>query len=156
MWAAHRTVFQRNQASNAFYRAVRGISVLGALPAAMAMMPLELTPVDICAEAIVVLRNAPHTVSHIIEPNSCPYGRDPCQGDPGLQILSEAEFATLLSKRVSDGTSPEVDAVVELWNQFQSDVASIAVSTTLTQSSMAAAGFHWPDTDVRRVLDAFI
>lgn len=149
-------VFQRNQASNAFYRAVRGISVLGALPAAMAMMPLELTPVDICAEAIVVLRNAPHTVSHIIEPNPAPMGETLAKVILGLQILSEAEFATLLSKRVSDGTSPEVDAVVELWNQFQSDVASIAVSTTLTQSSMAAAGFHWPDTDVRRVLDAFI
>lgn len=149
-------VFQRNPISNAFYCAVRGISALGALPAAMAMMPLELTPVDICAKAIIALRYTQHTVSHIIEPNPAPMGEILSEVIPGLQILPEAAFTAALSKLVAEGTSTEVNAVVELWNQFQGDVVPIAISATLTQSSLAAAGFHWPDTDVRRVLDAFI
>ena len=67
-------VFQKNAETNAFYNLVQSIGKLGVLPRTMALEPLEITPVDVCAGAILALENAPLTTYHIIQPNPSPFG----------------------------------------------------------------------------------
>ena len=50
-------VFQKNPESNAFYRLLKGLMKMDAIPVSVVNEPVELTAVDLCAWGVVALRN---------------------------------------------------------------------------------------------------
>ena len=88
--------FQQNPDTNAFFRLLRAVAYLGALPVSAASETLDLTPVDFCADAIVALANAPLPVSHIVHPAQVTLGQAVRAVCPTLRLVSPQEFSSLL------------------------------------------------------------
>lgn len=137
-------VFQKNPDSNAFYRIVRGVRLMRALPQSLAAMPLELSPVDVCAGSIVALRRAPAPVFHVIQPAPAPLGQVLTGVVPGLEILSDADFSARLSAASAD-SAEALSSLVDVWNGARSGMATIAVSSEKTQLLLRSSGHPWPD-----------
>lgn len=136
-------MFQKNPDSNAFFRVVRGVQTLHALPAALAAMPLELSPVDVCAKAIVALRRAPAPVFHVIQPVPMPLGKALEGVVPDLQILSDEDFAARLADCSAENAAA-LSSLVDVWNGARSGAATVVVSSEKTQLLLRSAGFAWP------------
>ena len=68
-------VFQRNPENNMYYLFVNAIAALGALPKELEELPMDLTPVDFAAKAVVSLRGCGMTAAHIMNPCPVSMGR---------------------------------------------------------------------------------
>lgn len=134
--------FQKNPQTNAFWLTLRGIHALGAIPASMAALPMELTPIDWCAQAAVALRNAPLTVYHL--QGSTPPTAEECARAiaPDLQLLSDEDFERLLSRAGVDTSGNILAPLLDLWNQLKAGPATITVDNSLTCAQLERAGFR--------------
>jgi nucleoside-diphosphate-sugar epimerase len=134
-------IFQKNAQTNAFWLTMRGIHALGAIPASMAGMPMELTPIDWCAQAALALRNAPLAVYHLqgMEPPTV----EACARCvvPDLQILPDEQFETLLASAPVDISGNILAPLLDLWNQLKSGPATIMVDSTATAMQLKKANF---------------
>ena len=76
---AGRTEFGRrlpeNPENNMYYLFVNAIASLGALPKELEELPMDLTPVDFAAKAVVSLRGCGMTAAHIMNPCPVSMGR---------------------------------------------------------------------------------
>ena len=129
-------LFQKNAQTNAFWLTMRGIHALGAIPASMARQPMELTPIDWCAQAAVALRNAPLAVYHLqgMEPPTV----EECARAvvPDLQVLPDAQFETLLANAPVDVSGNVLSPLLDLWNQLKSEPATITVDSSATAAQL--------------------
>ena len=147
--------FQKNPQTNAFYLTMRGIHALGAIPASMADVPMELTPIDWCAEAAVALRNSPATVYHL--QNAAPPTTLECARaiDPEVQLLSDEDFARLIAQAPVDTTGQILAPLLDLWNQLKAGPATITVDSARTSAQLERVGFSAPIPGPERLLRAF-
>ena len=148
-------IFQKNAQTNAFWLTMRGIHALGAIPASMAGMPMELTPIDWCAQAALALRNAPLAVYHLqgMEPPTV----EACARCvvPDLQILPDEQFETLLASAPVDISGNILAPLLDLWNQLKSGPATITVDSTATAMQLKKANFDCSVPGPERLLRSF-
>lgn len=147
-------VFQKNPDSNAFYRVARGVGLLRALPESLALAPLELSPVDLCAASITALEQAEGTAFHVVQPRPAPLGETMGALFPGLEILPDGDF----SRRLSLASAEHAEAVaslVDLWNGLRNGPGNISLSCEKTHRLLNRAGVVWPEQDVGHALDLF-
>lgn len=147
-------VFQKNPDSNAFYRIVQGVRLLQALPESLAGLPLELSPVDLCAESIVALEQADSTAFHVIQPDPAPLGRTLGVRFPNLEILSDDAFSQRLSQASAEHAET-LASLIDLWNGLQHGAGNVTVSCEKTHCLLRQAGIAWPDQDMGHALDLF-
>lgn len=148
-------VFQKNAETNAFYLTLRGIHALGAIPASMAHIPMDLTPVDWCARAAVALRGAPMTVYHLQHP-APPTTEEVCRAVvPELELLSEEDFARRLARAPVDTRGNLLAPLTDLWHRTQSAPVTIDVSGALTVEQLRRAGFDTAIPAPERLVRAF-
>ena len=147
--------FQKNASTNAFWLTLRGVHALGILPASMAEMPLELTPVDWCAQAAVALRSSSLTVCHLQGPNP-PTLEAVCRAvTPDLRIVSDQEAAHLLSAVPVDVRGDLLAPLLDLWHRLQEAPATISVDSSLTMAQLEKAGVTCSLPGPERLLRAF-
>ena len=148
-------IFQKNPRSNAFWLTMRGIHALGAIPVSMAALPMELTPIDWCAQAIVALRNAPLPVYHLQGPTP-PTAEEVARAVvPDLQLLSDQDFEQLLAHAPVDAEGDLLAPLLDLWNQLKTAPSTITVSNALTMAQLERIGFQSTLPGPDRLLRAF-
>ena len=148
-------IFQKNAATNAFYLTMRSIHALGAIPESMARVPMELTPIDWCAQAAVALRNSEGTVYHLQNP-APPTAEDAIRAVvPDLEILSDEAFVRRLISAGADKNGAILAPLVDFYHQFSTDKATIAVDNKKTMSQLEKTGFTDVIAPPQRLLRGF-
>ena len=151
-------MFQKNKASNAFYRFLKGALALDVYPRSLAQYPVELTPVDACARAAVLLLEGRGSTYHLFNPVPVPFGEliGALKGTNAAFVADEA-FETYLQERMRGTPVPELIALRELWDGFPRGAKQEAqASAALTAAELGQMNFAWNMPDVRRVLGAFV
>ena len=147
--------FQKNANTNAFWLTMRGIHALGAIPAAMADMPMELTPIDWCAQAAVALRDGPLTVYHLQNPSPSSALEVSRAVVPELRVLPNEAFEHLLAHAPVDAAGDLLAPLLNLWNQQKAAPATILVDCSHTTVQLERAGFRTAIPGPERLLRAF-
>jgi amino acid adenylation domain-containing protein len=112
-------MFQPNPASNAVYLTLRGIQAVGAVPEAMAAAPIDLTPIDFCAKAIVALSRADMPVCHVADPAPVTMLEAVRAIKPGVEVLPNADFSARLAAAARGEHGADIAPLVEVWNRIQ-------------------------------------
>jgi surfactin family lipopeptide synthetase A len=148
-------VFQRNPETNAFYLLMRGIYVLGAVPASLATVPVEMTPIDFCAEAVVALRNSPATVYHPVNAEPPTLEQTARAVSPALTVLPDDAFDALLASRPADGQLELLAPLMDYWDQWKKAPPRIRISCEGTTAELRRIAFDSCITGPERLLRSF-
>ena len=142
--------FQINSAQNSFYLLLRSLFKLGYLPESAANMQVCLTPVDLCAKAIVALLDGERQVYHITSPQ--PHKLSEILPELGFSCLtiSDAEFNKLMQKPGRDPAFALLGTVLNAKHH-----AAPVISSQASQAELAAKGFVWSPIDIRMTLQSF-
>lgn len=142
--------FQKNPESNAFYRLVKGMIELGMLPEVLYHQRLEVTPVNLAAEAVVRLSKTTKSAYHICSPNEIEIGSLAEACGP-VQITDAETFAGVLVEKSMQSDSPYIQALAQTWFELQSREADVEPDTAFSQEALAALDFWWPKPDLRKM-----
>ncbi len=148
-------LFQKNAETNAFYSLVRSIASLGALSETFSGMPVELTPVDLCASSIIALSGGPLTTYHIIQPQPASLGRLVQSVCPEVKIVEDREFEERLLRRAAIDEAGDLAPLVETCNRFRLTPFTVSVTAEKTHMHLAARGAEWPCIVPGTVLSRF-
>lgn len=143
--------FQFNSNENGFLNKLRTIKNLGILPEELKSFPLELTPVDSCAHAIVTLGiNKPIeknvNVFHLYNPNF--FSMDDLvnlleDDNVFVQYLKQKDFEQKIVSSLA--TSNSATGFIDQFNlQNLLSPANSVFSNKLTQKELSNLGFEWP------------
>lgn len=143
--ARHRDgVFQKNPETNAFYRVVRGLIELGAMPETWAKTPVEMTPVDLCAKAAALLSGGKGAVLHLVSPNRvAPISL--LFSARGVATLADDAFSALLRARLTRGDSAVLYALAEVFFGSDQGAPTVLLDMERTLALLRAQGFAWPE-----------
>ncbi len=134
-------VFQRNPENNMYYLFVNAIASLEALPKELEELPMDLTPVDFAAKAVVSLRGCGMTAAHIMNPCPVSMGRMFPKILPGIRILEGKEFDRYLQEamgREKDNT--EFPLLYNFLNNYRSHLVKIEPVCLRTWECLKRAG----------------
>lgn len=148
-------VFQKNPDSNAFYLMLRAGIRLGALPFSLADTGIDLTPVDICAEAAVALGRSEATAYHLVSPQEISLRRITESIAPQVIILEDAVFSERLEAALRQDDRQILAPLVEFWNRARQKPVRISVSAQKTHQALKELGFIWPSPSPARLLSGF-
>ena len=149
-------IFQPNHESNAFLNRIRGILQAGAIPASLAHMPIEFTPVDEAAAALMTLSahfDPQHTIFHIYNPHlismntllsyfaRCGYPTD---------VISEESFSHIL--RETAEKNPNSSVISAFIHDMDKDYrlhykSDILLSQDFTLSRLHSLHHTWQEID---------
>lgn len=149
-------VFQKNPETNALYLIMQGLQLVGAMPTELAAVPMDLTPVDFCAKAIVALADGPLPVCHIVDPASVTFQDAALALAPGLPLLSGETFSTLLASLLEGEDAHKLAPLVDQWNRAcGGGFVQIQPDWTRTIQALTAMGVHLPDVPLQNRMREF-
>lgn len=138
-------VFQKNPGTNAVFLTINGILSVGALPASMADFPMDFTPVDYCAKAIVALAQADMPVCHIMDPAATTMSMAIEALSPGTPLLGNMEFVVKLNELSRSGSAADVAPVIDILNRvIINGAAKISPDCRKTAEKLSALGVAPP------------
>jgi thioester reductase-like protein len=142
--------FQINSAKNSFFLILRSLGKLGYLPESAANMQIYLTPVDLCAKAVVAMLDGESQVYHITSPQ--PHKLSEILPELGFSclVISDAEFNKLMQK---PGRAPAFALLGTVLSATQH--AEPVISSQASDAELAAKGFIWPPVDIKISLQSF-
>jgi surfactin family lipopeptide synthetase A len=146
--------FQKNPENNAFYVFLKAIGLAGAIPKSMAKEPIELTPVDECAKAIVTLQDSNMTTLHLASPHMVQV-EEIIKLNPAIRIVEDSDYGQILKELAQQNNGPEATPLLDYFNGQQAASQKIEVSSMITQNELAARGVQWKRTPVATLLSAF-
>ena len=114
-------------------------------------MPVEITPVDLCAQSILALEQGPLTTWHITQPQPMGLQQLTAALMPDLPVVSDAEFEALLNRKAKKAPQT-VGQLVEQWNRLKNFVPRIVLSSTETHRYLEALKGGWPEFSAETVL----
>ena len=134
-------VFQRNPQSNAAFLLMRAVRKLGCIPVSMQDIPVDLTPVDWCARAVLALHRMKRTTCHLL--NSSPPAMIQVAQIlvPELSVIPDGQFDLVLSDRMNETNREILAPLLDFWNRMKRSKSTIRVVCTETQRELADAGF---------------
>ena len=133
-------VFQLNPDSNAFYRIIRGLLILKKIPREFDRVFMEMTSVDLCAEAIVKLLYQPGTAFHVINPQESAL-RDILKSCCDMELAKREEFEELLRDQAAQNSSPFIQAVAEAYFSGTAFHTQIQIQARDTAYQLQQLGF---------------
>lgn len=137
-------VFQRNPDNNMAVMFARAIKALGALPEDFAELPIDLTPVDVAADAVAALGNAPLTTLHIMNPAPPTTREIFVRLIPDLKTLAGEDFDRLLSRAISLNPEDRLFTLLpDSLGMYRAHPTKIRPLCDETLSAMAQAGFSY-------------
>jgi amino acid adenylation domain-containing protein/thioester reductase-like protein len=147
--------FQINPKSNAFYRLIKGIIELGMIPEALYARPLEVTPVNLAAEAVFRLSNTTTGAYHICSPNEIEIGVLAEKCIPLKQVDAEI-FEQALEKKSLQSESPYIQALIQTWYAQKDGALEVTINTEATREKLASSDFWWPQADISKLSQCFL
>lgn len=148
-------VFQRNPETNAFLLMLQAGARFGAIPRSLAELPLDLTPVDVCAEAVACLSAAPRTVFHVLSPEGLTLPQIAGEMGRPLDVWEDSAFSRQLQQAVSQGQGELLAPLVEFWNRTRQRPPRITIDARETHRLLQEKGFRWPAPLPSRLLAGF-
>jgi len=148
-------VFQKNIYANAFYGRIKSLVKLDAISSNLLDQKIEFTPVDECAEAIVLLAKTTeydNKIFHLYNHNLVTLKRVVLalkESGFNIQTLSEDDFRNRIleySKNMNDGIS----AIVNDFNTTNLSLDynfSVNIKSDFTQKILKELGFTWKKID---------
>lgn len=149
-------VFQQNIHENKFYQVLKAFIELAAVPASLAQMMLEFTPVDLCAQAIVRLLQIGESDSrrfHLCNPHRLTLEKLALTlGELGFPIrrVSDGRFRDVLQKVLSSekgfetlqGIIPDLAS-----GELRYGVSSVTLDCQASLAVLKQLDFAWPQID---------
>ena len=145
-------VFQKNPEANTFYHLINSLRAIKAVPVSLKDILIDLTPVDICVEAIRMLIDAPYRVAHIFEDNPLTFEELAQVIVPEAELLDNSDFTARLMK--ASGVSRDIS--VELWNKYLLYPPEINPDSRLTHKRLRSLGYRWDTVSPEITLSSFI
>jgi thioester reductase-like protein len=151
VWRAEDGVFQRNPRDNMTALLSSAVAALGAFPKDLAMRTMDMTCVDVAAEAVAALANCRLTTLHVMNSDAVNAGELFSHAIPGLQILEGEEFDRILSRRMIDEQSGRWALLSEYVRMQRLHGEKITTLNLMTQAAMAAEGLECTFPDVEKM-----
>ena len=141
--------FQINPAKNAFANRIRAIARLGCIAESMLESEAELTPVDLCAAAVLLLAGHPeaHRVCHVCSPHRVRAARlAELMGACGIPVtvVPDRTFAATLRELSKRGEYEGLNGLVQ---DLGEKPARIRTECAETVQALERLGFAWPEPD---------
>ncbi|HJJ38577.1 MAG TPA: amino acid adenylation domain-containing protein [Methanocorpusculum sp.] len=146
--------FQMNSATNNFMRTMRAYKKLGVFPVTQLASPVEFSPIDVVAKAIVLLSTSPSqfTVFHV---NNCHQVHMANiievfneLGMP-IEIVSEEMFSKRFSEVMNnDAANVDISCLLSYLNNAGEKVIMNESNNAYTVNALYRLGFSWPLTDM--------
>ena len=153
--------FQANSITSGFMRSLRGYVTIGAYPESEMARPVEFSPIDVTAEAVVRLAGTPsrYTVFHAVNGHWIEMGDlIAAVNEAGLKVdmVSDREFQKRLKEALSDEKKNML--VSGLISYLSSDADSVrsyvGEDHAFTKNVLYRLGFRWPLTDEKYLTGA--
>lgn len=149
-------LFQRNPQQNTFYSLMRGLMLLDYYPASLETLPIELSAVDECAQAIALLMDAEPEVFHVFNPHTVSLGRLAVQFNHAIQPAEDRLFEQHLASVIARGYGQQLSTLLDLWNRVKQHPMLIFPSAVRTVSELAAHSFVWKEPEAAVLLQSFL
>ena len=149
--------FQKNKQSNYFYNVITGISRLGAVPAEIYETSLEITPVDKCAEAAVLIMDGKPEIIHLANPNEITIGNVAevlMKNDPLRPSLEE--FTGMVLGNSRENVIKSAALLNTTMSVNYDGCIRVKVVCDNTNKKLERLGFLWGDSDIATMLKEFI
>ena len=150
--ATSQGMFQNKPERNAFANRIKALCVIGCVPVSMLDAKIEMTPVDVCAEAILVLmkkQNPQDAVYHVFNTNTMSLAVLISlleQNNNRIEIISDEEFTQKITEMSKRGEYENLSSLVpEL--ELYGKTPEITVSANITSRQLSKEGFSWPVID---------
>lgn len=145
-------VFQINVSENAFLNRIHSFLQIGAVPESLKELPIEFSPVDICASAIVNLTmyKNPFTIFHVYNHNYITFEKLVKIFNSLNVKLNFVDDKTFNKKIESLSKNPETKYMISgIVNDFSKNkeikyVSNIKLSNTFTNKYLGRILFRWP------------
>ncbi len=148
-------VFQKNASTNAFWGLVSGICCLSKISTDLAQLPLEMTAVDECARAAVLLMQSCGPVYHLFNPQVLPIREILAQLGKSLQEVDRETFEQHLKERSRSADGVKIAPLLSQYYRLMQVPFRITPVCTLTEQALAAHQFYWKKPDPRKLLQSF-
>ena len=147
--------FQKNITDNAFARRIKSFVEIGAFPKYMLSHDVELTPVDVCAEAVIKILdyNSPCNVFHLYNPNLLPinlFYDTILRRGISLTPVSNTIMTYIIKGILSDDSKKSIiSGIVQDLdkNKEFTYISKIGLDASFTKQYLAALGFNWNTFD---------
>ena len=137
--------FQRNPENSMSWMVMKGAGILGAIPADLADMPMDMTPVDYAAEAVAALSRCPMSCAHISHPMKKPLSRVARETTPHIRIVTPEDFDEMMASSLARPDGNECVSLLGEWvRQCRRNPARITPVNRTTLRMLEAAGFESP------------
>ncbi|MBQ1195629.1 MAG: amino acid adenylation domain-containing protein [Clostridia bacterium] len=147
--------FQINPETNAFYLTLKGLIQMGVLPEAEAATPIEVTPVDVSAKEVRLLKNSEHKVFHIMNPDP-PVLKDLIRAiAPDFQIVDDNRFNAIFRERLISLDMELLPIVMHNWQMLTAGDSMITVTNLITTEELSKLNFVMPDVKPEVILKHF-
>ncbi len=141
--------FQMRPEKNAFANRLKAIAALGCVPLGMLGAHVELTPAELCAQAIIALTLMPGDklpIYHVYNTNLLTGGELVAlmeQSGFRLRVISDKEFAEHMSALSRQGRLEELAGLMAELNPGRRPL-TITVTAKETEDRLRKTGFVWP------------
>ncbi len=147
--------FQINPETNAFYLTLKGLIQMGVLPEKEAATLIEVTPVDVSAKEVLLLKNAERTVFHIMNPDP-PTLKDLIRAIvPDFQIVDDVRFNAVFRERLISLDMELLPIVMHNWQMLTAEDSMITVTNLITTDELSKMNFVMPDVKPEVLLKNF-
>lgn len=157
--------FQKNPENNAFQNKLKAIIDIGHIPENFLSQEMEITPVDLCAKAIVkimVNNNYSGKVFHLYNPNKV-NANEVIKVLKSLKvrikIINDTSYALVVKELLkNDEMLNDINWII---NDMNSDkildyASNIALDCSKTMQYLKKLGFIWPDIDINYLSNLLI
>lgn len=158
--------FQKNYESNAFLKRIRAFFAMGMYPDSLKCFPVEFTPVDEAARAVMMLTghfHKNHTVFHIC--NSQTVCMEKLMGYvTKLGLCVQAADEETFARKMRDAEQSGAESVLEAFINDMDEKDhlkfdnNIRIDSTFTEKVLGRLGFQWQEPDeayIRRYVEYF-
>lgn len=155
--------FQINARTNGFMSRLKAYKILGAFPVELMDSPVEFSPIDMVAKALVLLSGTPNEFT-VFNTKNCHYVHMAniieAFNKFGLKIniVKQTEFDKILAETLNDDTkNVQVSSLLSYKSNSGGRRHNIKADTSFTVKALYRLGFSWPLTDmnyITKFLDA--
>ena len=140
-------VFQVDPNSNEMYRIMQGLKELNAIPKIMADLQIELTPVDECVNAFILLLYEQMTTYHLYNPHYLVL-KD-CL--PNLKVIDMDQYQSLL-KNIDHQAKTHIRDITATCIRLEQIKQNYPISSQLTQDILKKHHFTWSTLNIDMIL----
>ena len=144
--------FQRDRQRNAFANRILALCSIGSVPVGMLSTMVEMTPVDICAKAVLALaeeKEPKNAIYHVFNTNTMSLSMLVSllkQNGQSIEIISDEEFMEKMQEMSRKGEYTHLASLLEDLLSYTKP-PQITVTANKTTQALSKNEFSWPVID---------